>query len=98
MKKDGFFIPTLIPTHIFFRLKAMVKKAKSIMTLYLPKRIKRVYAISYFICPKTTSGSIPDSLSGTGFVFVLVEPVFTSIIRLKHRSESYLIWLALSVE
>ncbi len=34
-------------------LKAMAKKAKSIVTLSLPKCRKRRYAILNFICPKT---------------------------------------------
>lgn len=36
----------------------MAKKAKSIVTLSFPKCLKRLYAISYFICPKTASGSM----------------------------------------
>ena len=44
--------------HIFFRLKAMAKKARSISTLSIPKCRKRLYAMSYFICPKTASGSM----------------------------------------
>ena len=38
-------------------LKAMAAKAKSIVTLSLPKCRKRRYAILNFICPKTASGS-----------------------------------------
>ncbi len=36
----------------------MAKKAKSILTLSIPKCRKRLYAMSYFICPKTASGSM----------------------------------------
>ena len=43
---------------IFLMLKAMAKKAKSIVTLSLPKCRKRRYAMLNFICPKTASGSI----------------------------------------
>ena len=52
-------IPRLLSfLHIFLMLKAMVKKAKSIVTLSFPKWRKRRYAILYFICPKTASGSM----------------------------------------
>ena len=52
-------IPRLMSfLHIFLILKAMAKKAKSIVTLSFPKWRKRRYAISYFICPKTASGSM----------------------------------------
>ena len=53
-----FFADFAIFEHIFFRLKAMPKKAKSILTLSIPNWRKRLYAMSYFICPKTASGSI----------------------------------------
>ncbi len=43
--------------HIFFMLKAMAKKAKSMETLSLPKCRKRRYAMLNFICPNTASGS-----------------------------------------
>ena len=43
--------------HILFMLKAMAKKAKSIV-LSIPKWRKRPYAMSCFICPKTASGSM----------------------------------------
>ena len=36
----------------------MAKKAKSIVTLSLPKWRKRLYCMLYFICPKTASGSM----------------------------------------
>ncbi len=48
-----FLVCFAIFEHIFFRLKAMAKKAKSILTLSIPKWRKRLYAMSYFICPKT---------------------------------------------
>lgn len=44
--------------HIFFRLKAMAKKAKSILTLSIPTWRNRLYAMLYFICPNTASGSM----------------------------------------
>ena len=61
----------------------MAKKAKSIVTLSLPKCRKRRYAMLDFICPKTASGSIHRPVSDTflrceqfaGFSFVLVEAV-----------------------
>ena len=43
---------------IFLMLKAVAKKAKSIVTLSLPKWRKRFYCMSYFICPKTASSSM----------------------------------------
>lgn len=52
-------IPRLMSfLHIFLMLKAMAKKAKSIVTLSFPKWRKRRYAILYFVCPKTASGSM----------------------------------------
>ena len=44
--------------HIFLILKAMAKKAKSIVTLSSPTCRNLLYAMLYFICPKTASGSI----------------------------------------
>ena len=44
--------------HIFLILKAMAKKAKSIFTLSSPTCRNLLYAMLYFICPKTASGSI----------------------------------------
>ena len=44
--------------HIFLILKAMTKKAKSIFTLSSPTCRNLLYAMLYFICPKTASGSI----------------------------------------
>ena len=44
--------------HIFFRLNAMAKKAKSMVTLSLPKWRNLLYPMLYFIWPKTASGSI----------------------------------------
>lgn len=47
-------------------LKAMAKKAKSIVALSLPKCLNRRYAMSNFIWPNTASGSMhrrPLSLS-----------------------------------
>ena len=44
--------------HIFLILKAIAKKAKSIVTLSSPTCRKRRYAMLYFICPNTASGSI----------------------------------------
>ena len=44
--------------HIFLILKAMVKKATSIVTLSSPTCRNLLYAMLYFICPKTASGSI----------------------------------------
>ena len=43
---------------IFLMLKAVAKKAKSMLTLSLPKCRNRLYCMSYFICPKTASGSM----------------------------------------
>ena len=43
---------------IFFILKAMAQKAKSIVTLSLPKWQKQRYAMLDFICPKPASGSM----------------------------------------
>ena len=48
-----------IVEHIFFILKAMAKKAKSILTLSIPKCRNRLYAMLYFICPKTASANVP---------------------------------------
>ena len=44
--------------HIFLILKAIAKKAKSIVTLSSPLCLNRRYAMLYFICPNTASGSI----------------------------------------
>ena len=44
--------------HNFFMLKAMAKKAKSIVTLSLVKCLNLLYCMLYFICPKTPSGSM----------------------------------------
>ena len=44
--------------HIFLILNAIAKKAKSIVTLSFPTCRNLLYAILYFICPKTASGSI----------------------------------------
>ena len=44
--------------HIFLILKVMAKKAKSIVTLSSPTCRNLLYAMLYFICPKTASGSI----------------------------------------
>ena len=44
--------------HIFLILKAIAKKAKSIVTLSSPTCRNLLYAMLYFICPKTASGSI----------------------------------------
>ena len=44
--------------HIFLILNAMAKKAKSIVTLSSPTCRNLLYAILYFICPKTASGSM----------------------------------------
>ena len=44
--------------HIFLMSKAMAKKAKSIVTLSFPTCRKRRYAMLYFICPNTASGSM----------------------------------------
>ena len=44
--------------HIFLILKAMAKKAKSIVTLSSPTCRNLLYAMLYFICPNTASGSI----------------------------------------
>lgn len=44
--------------HIFFRLKAMAKKVKSMVILSFPICLKRRYTMLYFIWPKTASGSI----------------------------------------
>ena len=58
----GVFPPFLVSfaifAHIFLMLKAMAKKAKSIVTLSFPKWRKRRYAMLNFICPKTASGSM----------------------------------------
>ena len=52
-------IPSLaIFAHIFFILKAMAKKAKSMKILSFPKWRKRLYFILYFICSNTASGSM----------------------------------------
>ena len=45
-------------THIFLILKAIAKKAKSIVTLSSPTCRNLLYAMLYFICPNTASGSI----------------------------------------
>ena len=42
----------------FLMSKAMAKKAKSIVTLSFPICRKRRYAMLYFICPNTASGSM----------------------------------------
>ena len=44
--------------HNFFMLKAMARKAKSMVTLSIPKCLNLLYYILYFICPKTASGSM----------------------------------------
>ena len=44
--------------HIFLILKAIAKKAKSIVTLSSPTCRNLLYAMLYFICPNTASGSI----------------------------------------
>lgn len=44
--------------HIFLILKAMAKKAKSIVTLSSPTCQNLLYVMLYFICPKTASGSM----------------------------------------
>lgn len=44
--------------HIFLILKAIAKKAKSIVTLSSPLCLNRRYTILYFICSVTASGSI----------------------------------------
>ena len=44
--------------HIFLILKAIAKKAKSIVTLSSPICRNLLYAMLYFICPNTASGSI----------------------------------------
>ena len=58
----GLFPPLLarfaILLHIFFRLKAMAKKVKSMLTLSLPKWRNLLYPMLYFIWPKTASGSM----------------------------------------
>ena len=44
--------------HNFFMLKAVAKKAKSIVTLSWVKCLNLLYCMLYFICPKTASGSM----------------------------------------
>ena len=44
--------------HIFLILKAIAKKAKSIVTLSSPTCRNLLYAMLHFICPNTASGSI----------------------------------------
>ena len=44
--------------YIFPMLKAMAKKAKSILTLSNPKCLKRLYCLLALVCPKTAYGSI----------------------------------------
>ena len=51
--------PTFLSfAHIFLILNAIAKKAKSIVTLSFPTCRNLLYAMLYFICPKTASGSI----------------------------------------
>ena len=53
------FIPLFSKlAHNFFMLKAMARKAKSMVTLSLPKCLNLLYCMLYFICPKTASGSM----------------------------------------
>ena len=69
----------------------MAKKAKSIVTLSLPKCRKRRYAMLDFICPKTASGSIhrrplylipsSDVSSSRAFRLYWLRRWFTSIVR-----------------
>ena len=62
MAKNGLFPPFdlifAIFEHSFLILKTMAKKAKSIVTLSLPKCLKRLYCKFCFICPKSASGSM----------------------------------------
>lgn len=77
--------------HIFLMSKAMAKKAKSIVTLSFPICRKRRYAMLYFICPNTASGSMhrfPPVLDPffrsqpfTRLPFILVQPVVHFMMR-----------------
>ena len=53
-----FWVCFAIREHIFLMLKAMAKKAKSIVTLSSPTCRNLLYAMLCFICPKTASGSM----------------------------------------
>lgn len=52
------FLSFISLAHIFLILKAIAKKAKSIVTLSSPTCRNLLYAMLYFICPNTASGSI----------------------------------------
>ena len=52
------FLSFISLAHIFLILKAIAKKAKSIVTLSSPTCRNLLYVMLYFICPNTASGSI----------------------------------------
>ena len=62
MRKCGVFSPFFVLFAVFaahfLMLNAMAKKAKSIVTLSLPKWRNRLYAMLNFICPNTASDSM----------------------------------------